>query len=90
MLIIDVETPAFSGRFLHSSEVSSALVMKARFEASSLLGEMTNYLKLCLVDRNQVQALDDLKISEALEVWKVFNATKPTRLEIPNAVPAWL
>jgi hypothetical protein len=90
MLIIEVHTPAFSGRFLHSSEVSSALVLKARFEATSLLGEITNFLKLCLVDQNQIQAFDELKISEALDVWKVFCATQPTRLEIPNAVPAWL
>jgi hypothetical protein len=89
-MIIEVHTPAFSGRFLHSSEVSSSLVWEARFEASSLVGELTNFLKLCLVDQNQIQDLDDLKISQALEVWKVFCSTQPTRLEIPNAVPAWL
>jgi hypothetical protein len=90
MMIIEVHTPAFSGRFLHSSEVSSALVLEARFAASSLVGELTNFLKLCLVDQNQIQDIDALKISEALEVYKVFRSTQPTRMEIPNAVPAWL
>tara|TARA_R110000796_G_scaffold45156_2_gene109479 strand:+ start:1155 stop:1427 length:273 start_codon:yes stop_codon:yes gene_type:complete len=90
MMIIEVHTPAFSGRFLHSSEVSSALVLQARFEATSLIGELTNFLKLCLVDQSQIHEFDELKLSEALDVWKAFHATQPTRLEIPNAVPAWL
>jgi hypothetical protein len=90
MMIIEVHTPAFSGRFLHSSEVSSSLDLEARFAATSLVGELTNVLKLRLVDQNQIQDIDDLKISEALEVYRLFCSTQPTRLEIPDAVPAWL
>jgi hypothetical protein len=90
MLIIEVSTPAFSGRFLHSSEISQALVLKARFEATSLIGELVCFLKLCLVDQNQIPEFDELKISQALDVWKAYCSTQPTRLEIPSEVPAWL
>jgi len=89
-MIIEVHTPAFSGRFLHFSEVTNAMVMKARSSATYNFEAITNLLKLCLVDLNQIQDIDDLKRLELLEVWKLFCATQPTRLEIPNAVPAWL
>ena len=90
MLIIEVQTPAFSGRFLHDTELSRAHIYQARLDSTPGLGELLGFLKLSLVDQNQLTAFEDLKVSEALEVWKVFRATKPTRWEIPNEVPAWL
>jgi hypothetical protein len=90
MLIIEVQTPAFSGSFFHESEISSALVVKSRSEAANFIEEKTEFLKLCMVDQGQVSQIDDLTTSQALIVWAEFCATKPTRWEIPNEVPAWL
>ena len=89
-MIVEVDTPAFSGRFIHPSETSSALRLKARSEADSYFEECKNYLQLCLVDRNQVRELEELERSEVIDIYKSFRSTKPTRLEIPNEVPAWL
>lgn len=90
MRIIEVSTPAFSGRFLHPKETSNALIVKAQYEAKSILEQFKNYLKLCLVDRNQLEELDVLNDLEIRDVWVAFCSTPPTRLEIPNEVPAWL
>tara|TARA_R110000782_G_scaffold71624_1_gene143624 strand:- start:1988 stop:2260 length:273 start_codon:yes stop_codon:yes gene_type:complete len=90
MMIIEVDTPAFSGRFLHPKETSDALIVKAQSGAKSLLEQFKNYLKLSLVDRNQLEELEVLADPEVRDVWEAFCSTPPTRLEIPNEVPAWL
>jgi len=90
MLVIEVQTPAFSGRFLHTSEISPSLVLNARSNAMSLTEEITEVLKLCLLDQSQIDNIDELRVSQAQEVWRVYCATQPTRLEIPDAMPAWL
>jgi hypothetical protein len=90
MRIIEVDTPAFIGRFLHPKETSDALIVKAQSGAKSILEQFKNYLKLSLVDRNQLEELDALNDFEVRDVWEAFCTTPPTRLEVPNEVPAWL
>jgi hypothetical protein len=90
MRIIEVDTPSFTGRFLHPQETTDALIVKAQIGAKSILEQFKNYLKLSLVDRNQLEELDALSDFEVRDVWEAFLSTPPTRLEIPNAVPAWL
>jgi|TARA_R110000796_G_scaffold34853_2_gene89726 hypothetical protein len=90
MRIIEVDTPSFTGRFLHPQETTDALIVKAQIGAKSILEQFKNYLKLSLVDRNQLEELEVLNDFEVRDVWEAFCTTPPTRLEIPNAVPAWL
>lgn len=90
MLIIEVQTPAFSGRFFNDPELNLAAALQARRECSPGLDEIFGFLQLSLIDRRQIASFRELTTSQAQAVWAEFCATKPTRWEIPNEVPAWL
>ena len=90
MLVVAVKTDAFSGEFLHKSELPEGVLAEIRDGASGLYGEPIGILMLALLDPAKREEFEALRISQALKVWNTYRLARAVERDVPNVVPEGL
>jgi len=89
MLLVAVATDAFSGEFIHMSELPEEVFLKAR-KAGGLLGERLHILSTALLDQTRREEFEDLKVAQAMHIYDRYRLAVPFVREVPDGVPEGL
>lgn len=90
MLVVSVKTDAFSGEFLHSSELPEGVLAAIRAEKGGLYSEPLKILTLALLDPSKREEFEDLRLGQAMKVYNAYRVAVPKNKEVPDAVPEGL
>lgn len=89
MLVVIVQTKAFSAEFLHKSELPEEALAAAR-KGNGIFSEALATLEMALLDSALAEKFQDLPLSQAVKVWNAYRMAVPIEKGMPDVLPAQL
>jgi hypothetical protein len=85
MRVVTVDHPKLTAEVLHLSEMPLEVVQGLQPDNYGLLDTCIRVFELGILEPEKVEAFQELKISEMLQFWSIYQAAEPYEKELFTA-----